>query len=34
LCDAILPVRRDRIVGRLDRAQGLDERELRAAIGG
>jgi ribose transport system ATP-binding protein len=34
LCDTILPVRRDRIVGRLDRAQGLDERELRAAIGG
>jgi ABC-type sugar transport system ATPase subunit len=33
-CDAILPVRRDLIVGRLDRAQGLDERELRAAIGG
>lgn len=34
LCDAILPVRRDRIVGRHDRAKGLDERELRAAIGG
>jgi ABC-type sugar transport system ATPase subunit len=34
LCDAILPVRRDRIVGRLDRAEGLDERKVRAAIGG
>jgi ABC-type sugar transport system ATPase subunit len=34
LCDAILPVRRDRIVGRLERTEGMDERKVRAAIGG
>jgi ribose transport system ATP-binding protein len=34
LCDAVLPVRSGRIVGRLDRNQGLDEPKLRAAIGG
>jgi ABC-type sugar transport system ATPase subunit len=34
LCNAVLPVRRDRIVSRLDRADGLDEHKLRAAIGG
>jgi ABC-type sugar transport system ATPase subunit len=34
LCNAVLPVRRDRIVSRLDCADGLDEHKLRAAIGG
>jgi ABC-type sugar transport system ATPase subunit len=34
LCGAVLAVRRDRIVARLDRAAGLDEPKLRAAIGG
>jgi len=34
LCDVVLPVRRARIAGRLDRAEGLDEHKLRAAIGG
>jgi ABC-type sugar transport system ATPase subunit len=34
LCGAVLAVRRDRIVATLDRAAGLDEPKLRAAIGG
>jgi ribose transport system ATP-binding protein len=34
LCAAVLAVRRDRIVATLDRAAGLDEPKLRAAIGG
>jgi ABC-type sugar transport system ATPase subunit len=34
LCDCVLAVRQGEIVARLDRAQGLDEARLRAAIGG
>jgi ribose transport system ATP-binding protein len=34
LCGSVLAVRRDRIVTTLDRAAGLDESKLRAAIGG
>jgi ABC-type sugar transport system ATPase subunit len=34
LCAAVLAVRQDRIVATLDRAAGLDEPKLRAAIGG
>jgi ABC-type sugar transport system ATPase subunit len=34
LCDAVLAVRQGRITASLDRAQGLDEPKLRAAIGG
>jgi ABC-type sugar transport system ATPase subunit len=34
LCGAVLAVRRDRVAARLDRAAGLDEPKLRAAIGG
>jgi ribose transport system ATP-binding protein len=34
LCDSVLAVRRGRIAASLDRAQGLDESKLRAAIGG
>jgi ABC-type sugar transport system ATPase subunit len=33
LCDAVLAVRQGAITARLDRAQGLDEATLRAAIG-
>jgi ABC-type sugar transport system ATPase subunit len=33
LCDAILPVRYGHIVARIERADGLDEPKLRAAIG-
>ena len=33
LCDSVLAVRDGRIAGRLDRAEGLDETKLRAAIG-
>jgi ABC-type sugar transport system ATPase subunit len=34
LCDSVLAVRHGRIATTLDRAQGLDEPKLRAAIGG
>ena len=34
LCGTVLAVRRDRIVATIDRAAGLDERRLRAEIGG
>jgi ABC-type sugar transport system ATPase subunit len=34
LCDGVLAVRQGRIAATLDRAGGLDEPELRAAIGG
>jgi ABC-type sugar transport system ATPase subunit len=34
LCDSVLAVRQGRIAATLDRAQGLDEPKLRAAIGG
>jgi ribose transport system ATP-binding protein len=34
LCGSVLAVRRNRIVATLDRAAGLDEPKLRAAIGG
>jgi ABC-type sugar transport system ATPase subunit len=34
LCDCVLAVRQGRIAASLDRAQGLDEPKLRAAIGG
>jgi ABC-type sugar transport system ATPase subunit len=34
LCDSVLAVRQGRIAAALDRAQGLDEPKLRAAIGG
>jgi ABC-type sugar transport system ATPase subunit len=34
LCDSVLAVRQGRIAVTLDRAQGLDEPKLRAAIGG
>jgi ABC-type sugar transport system ATPase subunit len=34
LCDSVLAVRQGRIVATLDRASGLDEPRLRAAIGG
>jgi ribose transport system ATP-binding protein len=34
LCDSVLAVRQGRIEASLDRAQGLDEPKLRAAIGG
>jgi ABC-type sugar transport system ATPase subunit len=34
LCDRVLTVRQNRIVGSLSRADGLDEAKLRAAIGG
>jgi ABC-type sugar transport system ATPase subunit len=34
LCGSVLAVRQDRIVATLDRATGLDEPKLRAAIGG
>ncbi len=34
LCDSVLAVRADRITARLDRATGMDEPRLRAAIGG
>jgi ABC-type sugar transport system ATPase subunit len=34
LCDRVLAVRQGRIAAALDRAQGLDEPKLRAAIGG
>jgi ABC-type sugar transport system ATPase subunit len=34
LCDSVLAVRQGRIAASLDRAQGLDEPKLRAAIGG
>jgi ABC-type sugar transport system ATPase subunit len=34
LCDAVLAMRRGRIAARLERAEGLDEKRLHAAIGG
>jgi ABC-type sugar transport system ATPase subunit len=34
LCDGVLAVRQGRIAATLDRASGLDEPALRAAIGG
>ena len=34
LCDAVLSLRQGRIVARMERAEGLDERRLYAAIGG
>ena len=34
LCDGVLAVRQGRIAAALDRADGLDEPKLRAAIGG
>ena len=34
LCDSVLAVRQGRIAATLERAQGLDEPKLRAAIGG
>jgi ABC-type sugar transport system ATPase subunit len=34
LCDSVLAVRQGRVAATLDRAQGLDEPKLRAAIGG
>ena len=34
LCDRVLAVRQGRIAEALDRAHGLDEPKLRAAIGG
>ncbi len=34
LCDSVLAVRREAIAGRFNRTEGLDERKLRAAIGG
>ena len=34
LCDSVLAVRQGRIAAAIDRATGLDEPKLRAAIGG
>jgi ABC-type sugar transport system ATPase subunit len=34
LCDAVLAVRQGRIAARMDRADGIDEKQLHAAIGG
>jgi ribose transport system ATP-binding protein len=34
LCDTVLAMRRGRIAARLERAEGLDEKRLHAAIGG
>ena len=34
ICDAVLAMRQGRIVGRIERPDGLDERRLRTAIGG
>jgi ABC-type sugar transport system ATPase subunit len=34
LCDSVLPLRQGRITARMDRAEGLDQKRLYAAIGG